>query len=44
MGRVELVNVMLRGVWVLFELVKDIREENDASVKRKDTAKDIERH
>lgn len=25
---------MLRGVWILFELVKNIRQENDGSVKK----------
>lgn len=34
---------MLRGVWVLFELVKNILEENGASMS-KDTTKGIQRH
>lgn len=35
----ELVNVLLRGVWVLFELVKNIREENDASIEKEESSK-----
>ena len=35
----ELVNVLLRGVWVLYELVKSIREENDASIEKEESSK-----
>lgn len=34
---------MLIGVWVLFELVRNIKEKNDAHVKKEKAAKDIER-
>lgn len=35
---------MLRGVWVLFELEYNIREENKASIKNEKVAKNIKRY
>lgn len=35
----KIVNAMLRGVWVLSEQVKNIGEENDASMKKHKEAK-----